>query len=1109
MAIATVLTGTMGNYWSFLHHCLNGLRAAFSNRRATALYDRFERTGILGDIHQAIAAAQRTVELTSNENPNRFAYLNNLGIALMRRFERTGSMEDLDHAIEKKEQAVKAAPVDHPDCSMYLRNLGNALQRRFERTGSMEDLNRAIEKHRQAVECVPLDHPKRAMRLNDLGSTLLSRFERTGSMDDLDNAIEKTEQALVSIPVDHPNYAGGLNNLGKALQRRFERTGSVQDLDRAIEMKEQAVESTPLDLPDRALYLSNLGNALQRRSERTGSMPDLDRAIEKKGQAVDSSPPDHPDHAMYLNNLGSALQQRFKRTGSKEDLDHAIKKIEQAVESIPVDHPRRAMYLNNLGSALQSRFETIGSMEDLDRAIEKKTQAVESTPLDHRNYEGRLDDLANALQRRFDRTGLIQDLDHAIEKHEQAVEFTPLDHPDRAISLNNLGSALHHRFKRTGLIEDLDCAIDKNKQAVESIPMDHPNHAVGLNNLGNALQSRFERTGSMQDLDRAIENNEQAVESTPAGHPDRAMYLHNLGLALEKRFKWTRSMDDLDRSIATYEQAANCNTAPPSTRLRAAGACADLLIRQQMLTRAKPILETAVRLLPTLSPRQLKRNDAQFNISQFANLTASAVSLCLENMDDPYKSLQLLELGRGILANLQLEVRSDISVLEADHPALAQQFQLLRDQIDSPSRAYESKIIEGRSANSPPISSNFISNRQMLFNRFDDLLAHIRSLPSFENFLQGPSEVELRSLAKGGAIVVFNMSDVRSDAFLITTDQIHSVHLPLLTSWSVTRLAALFFSAIHEDDPSRYRHATRKMNIVLQELWDRGVKTILDKLEFSQPPPPGQTWPRIWWVGSGLLSVLPIHAAGYHDSNPPESALDRVVSSYAFTVKSLAYARERAAKVEKLGTNTNAILFGMPTTPDEMDLPFVEKEINDIRHVLEKASIPTLTEMNPVRVDALSKLSTHAIAHFSCHGCSESDPSQSSLLLQDWKNTRLTVLDLVSLNIEPAKFAYLSACHTSAMRDVHLLDESINLSSAIQLCGYPAVVGSLWQVRDNSSADIARWVYEWILEGGGSRFDARRSAEGLHKAARQLREKTRIMRKHDALIWAPFIHVGI
>lgn len=61
------------------------------------------------------------------------------------------------------------------------------------------------------------------------------------------------------------------------------------------------------------------------------------------------------------------------------------------------------------------------------------------------------------------------------------------------------------------------------------------------------------------------------------------------------------------------------------------------------------------------------------NISQFSNLTSRAVSLSLEDKDEPFESLQLLELGRGIIANLQLEVCSDISELSAAHSELAQQ----------------------------------------------------------------------------------------------------------------------------------------------------------------------------------------------------------------------------------------------------------------------------------------------------------------------------------------------------------------------------------------------------------------------------------------------------
>jgi hypothetical protein len=135
----------------------------------------------------------------------------------------------------------------------------------------------------------------------------------------------------------------------------------------------------------------------------------------------------------------------------------------------------------------------------------------------------------------------------------------------------------------------------------------------------------------------------------------------------------------------------------------------------------------------------LKRNDQQFNISQFTGITSRAVSLSLINTDGPYKPLQLLELGRGVLANLQLEVRSDIS---ASHPDLARQFQKLRDQIDPPFRTFGSSANEDSStsfnSSSTPDPSKIISERRTLLKRFDNLLQDIRSLQEFENFLQGP-----------------------------------------------------------------------------------------------------------------------------------------------------------------------------------------------------------------------------------------------------------------------------------------------------------------------------------------------------------------------------------
>ena len=47
-----------------------------------------------------------------------------------------------------------------------------------------------------------------------------------------------------------------------------------------------------------------------------------------------------------------------------------------------------------------------------------------------------------------------------------------------------------------------------------------------------------------------------------------------------------------------------------------------------------------------------------------------------------------------------------------------------------------------------------------------------------------------------------------------------------------------------------------------------------------------------------------------------------------------------------------------------------------------------------------------------------------------------------------------------------------------------------------------------IFKGEGE-LNTRRSAQALHIAVRDLRDRTRFRMKHDPLIWASFIHVGV
>ena len=1074
---------------------------------AIALNRRFKWTGSQGDLNRSIALIEQAVVLTPDGHPDRAMCLTDWGIILQSRFEQTGDKEDLDRAIATSEQAVASTFDNDLDRAGCLDSLGNALQSRFERTGSMEDLNRAIMAFEQAVVSIPDHHPSHIAQLTNLANALQSRFERTGSIEDLDRAITMMEREVTFTPDDHSGYAELLHSLGSALWDRFERTGSVEDIDRAITINEQAVAFTPDDGPDRVRYLSSLGIALQSRFERTGSRDDLDRAITTKEQAISSTPDDHPDHPMYLSSLGNSLRSRFNRTGSMEDLDRAIVMNSQAVESTPDEDPNRARRLINLGNALQIRFGRTGSMEDINLAITTLEQAVASTPDDHPNRMGRLNNLGVALQKRSERTGSMEDLDRAIVMNGQAVAFTPEDHPALSSRLNNLGDVLQRRFVQTGAMEDLNRAITTLEQAVAFTPENHPNRVGRLNNLGIALHKRYEQTGSMEDLDRAIVTKEQAVASTPDDHPDRASMLNNLGTTLQSRFERSGSMEDLDRAIATKELAVMTPTAPPSIRVLAADSASQLLVDRDSNSwnRAKAILRIAVDLLPTTSPRTLNQLDRQYNISQFAGITSRAVSVSLQCGETPYRALQLSELGNGVLATLHIQMRSDVLLLKESHPDLAHPFYDLRDQLDPPSNFMHSTELSTRAD---------AENRRTLSNKFDKLLGKIRQLEGFEHFLLAPSESELKRLAAFGPIVVFNVSKIRSDAFIVKVDDIRFVPLPLLTNTHLKAYTKRFLIAVHTLRYRSYAYARQEIQTILEWLWDAAVSPVLDELKFTQVPSSNSVWPRVWWVGSGLLNILPIHAAGYHQIGSPRNVINRVISSYTPTIKALAYARERYLRVASLKSQ-KALLVGMPETPglNNGDLPSVATEINNLNRFLSSHIQTTVIQM-PTKENVLSVLRDHQIIHFACHGYSSPrNPSQSRLLLNDWQISPLTVSDLTALNIPMSQFAFLSACHSASSRDFRLLSESINLSSAIQLAGYPSVVGTLWNVRDNHSAEIAKDVYAQILVE--NKLDTKCSAEALHHAVRSLRDRTRTVpgfkkkTQDDPFVWAPYIHLGV
>jgi tetratricopeptide (TPR) repeat protein len=1075
-------------------------RATYLNSLGVIFQSRYERAGHISDLEEAITAARQAVELTPNDHPDRSSCLSNLGNNLGHRYERMGEMRDLEEAVKVTRQAVESAPDDHPDRAAWLSNLGNKLESRYKRTGEISDLEEAIITARQAVESTPNDHLDWAGYLNNLGTKLEIRYDRTGEMSDLEEAITAARQAIESISSDHPDRAGYLNNLGTKLGSRYERTGEMCDLEEAITAARQTAESTPNDHPNRVGYLNNLGNKLESRYNRTGKMSDLEEAITIARQAVDSTPPDHPDRAAYLNSLGGRLGSRYEWTGEMRDLEEAIMTVSQAIKLTPNHHPERAGRLSNFGTKLESRYNRTGEMSDLEEAIEAARQAVESTPDDHPDRAGRLSSLGSKLEIRYKRTGEMSDLEEAITTARQAVELTPNDHPTRANRLSNLGNKLESRYERTGEMSDLEEAIKSVRQAVESTPSDHPIQASYLNNLGTKLENQYERTGEMNDLEEAITVTRQSVESTPNNHLDKAGRLNNLGNKLRSRYRRTGEMNDLEEASQHLYDAWLCQNAIPFHRIRAAARCLKLLAAQGKIEIAIPLGQAVIDLLPAVNTKFLDRADQQFVMSTFTGIAADVCALFLA-ANRLTEALEYLERSRGVIISYIIDSRSDLSSLARQSPDLARRYEHLRDEFNRPADIFDKDTERAR------------NHRRQAADKLDACLLEIRETAGNERFLLGQTTAEMQNCAIGGTIVLINITESRSDAILVSSADIKLLSLPrLLASDTQVWLSKNWTGreVCRNERPLRNKEYLK----YLTWLWEVCVQPVLDELQNADNGADGL--PRVWWIGTGLASSMPFHAAGMHSPGSTENAFHRVISSYTPSIKALEYAQRRAKATSSVVGSL--LIATMPTTPGKAsqpdstklrDLPGVTEERKMITDIA-KGYIPVEQLDLPSVDQVVDKLSSCYIAHFACHGSTDHmDPSNSGLVLQkrgendkpeqDW----LTVHRVSELNLSRSHIAYLSACSTAENKAARLSDEVIHVVSGFQVAGFPHVVGCMWPSSDRVCVEVAGGFYKSLLRNE-TRWDGREIAMAVRDAVMKVREADMEM----PLVWAQFVHFG-
>ncbi|KAK4067515.1 hypothetical protein Trihar35433_6075 [Trichoderma harzianum] len=1093
------------------------------------LSQRYDSKGEIADIEEAICLGQSLINATAPMHPERGWRLFYLATNFSKRHSSTKDVADLNEAISLLQDASETIPLN--DSTVVKFHRGLYLWSRYHCSGETADLEEATYMYFEAVEACPKKEDWWEKTLAGLAVSFVFRYGLKFEIADINAAVIISRESIIAFPIDDPMRSLILKILGGALYVKFRHAGAGADLDEIICITRDDLDSASLDYDIRLKQLIHLADLLNQRYFCTGSQSDIEESIYLMRQTIAATLVDDPNRMDMLFTLVRAFADRFQNTGASRDLDEAIRMGRDSLDAnlSTGSNESRLRLANTIGTCLLQRHYRTGAMPDLNESNILMREAIKSAPTYSKNRPVLLQSLGIGLIVRYHRTKATEDLDEAMLLLQESLETATSVYQEQPDVQKWLAATLNERFVRSGEIGDLMEAIAMIREAVSISPKDNLGWPNLLNGLGFYLYEMYQHTGKKSVLDEAIRVCQDAVNASPPADSLRATYLSSLGLYLTSRYTHMKAIADSEKAalamhlndpvtaslkmaviFANLEQhgprtlkgerislregfdSSNPNTEAESlSDLENARQCfLDTLYHEQAgvrcrfhaghlaLTspdfihdsRAYDVAKYTTDLIPFLTSHSVQNSDKKRVLASAVGIPSIAAAIALHALPanrGPFAAIECLEIGRGLIGGYLLQ-QYEVSILKKLHPYLADSFLTLRGQLDMPVPQSLSPLINVAAVNAEVEENEHRKAEQ----QFAQLLEIIRSRPDFQRFLLPASELDTVRATSDGPIIILNMCSYRCDALIIESSGSRVVELPQL-SQGLSSLALI----------NKYSKDFESLE-TLAWLWDEIVCPVLDALGFTERPA-DDSWPHVWWIPTGVLTKFPLHAAGHHLRRSGETTLDRVISSYATSVKAIIHSRRREAPIAMEPLSLVAV--AMEATEGHMPLIHANREVDAIFNIFESESVDC-QRPRPYKDDVLSAIKSCQIFHFAGHGKTHlTDPLGSALLLRDWQNDPLTVASLLEINLSsnPPFLAYLSACGTGQIHGEEYTDESIHLVNAFQLAGFRHVIGTLWRVDDELCVEIAEMTYKSLK--GGMRDDL--VSRGLHDAMRTLRDR--------------------
>ncbi|KAG9088690.1 hypothetical protein FS749_001959 [Ceratobasidium sp. UAMH 11750] len=678
---------------------------------------------------------------------------------------------------------------------------------------------------------------------------------------------------------------------------------------------------------------------------------------------------------------------------------------------------------------------------------------------------------------------------------EQAVFLIPEGHPDKPGRLNNLGNSYQSLFNQFGRLDDLRISVSCLEQAVFLTPDGFADKPGQLSNLGNSYQSLFQYSGQLEDAGKAISCLMQASSFAPADHPDQTTYLSKLGSLFWDMFKSSQLPAHALRATNYWKSAALVVAGSPF--MRHVSSCAWAL--SSHLCGLPPIeaYTSCMTLIPHVIWLGASAQDRYERLAPTVGVLATEAATAAISHTRYDLALEWLEQGRSVVWGQTLQLRSPHDELYAVHPELAEELRLVSAHFEHTSTALSSGASTAGGGEPPHKTAQ---RHRWLAQRREELIECARRLPGLEDFLRPPKASQIMSWVQDKTTVIVNVHEFRCDALVIQAGARDITHIPL-PDFSVQKAkearAELGRCLLARGFQRGIKPDRRKLDFkdILEMLWTDVAKPVLDHLGITHPLPVDEM-PHITWCTTGLLSFLPLHAAGDY-SNPATVLPNLAISSYTPTVSA------RKPRTSSPAKFSGILAVGhMSAIPDRklQALPGTRDELDRVQAHAKGLLFTRLDEANARTDSVLQAMKERSWVHLACHASqNKTDPTKSAFHLHDADLD----LDTISRNpLENAQFAFLSACQT-ATGDSDLPDESIHLAAGMLNAGFPTVIATMWSINDKDAPIVADKVYECLLEGGVP--DSGKAAKALHKAVTHLRQQ---IGEDEFERWVPYIHLG-